>query len=110
PIFRLCHPGVERASRVLAKTSRLRGLFQRLFRRDAETKARDARATRQPALPQINRSACPSNSTAKGADTRNIATNRQGMDIVSAFVGRDGLKIHKMPDHGIAVGNADGAK
>jgi hypothetical protein len=49
-------------------------------------------------------------SAAESADTGNIATNRQGVDIVSAFVGRYGLKIHKMPDHGIAIGNADGAK
>ena len=33
-------------------------------------------------------------SAAESADTGNIATNRQGVDIVSAFVGRDGLKIH----------------
>ena len=50
------------------------------------------------------------NSPAESADTGNITTNGEGVDIVRAFVGRDGLEIHKVTDHGIAVGNADGAK
>src|SRR5206468_3737771 len=45
---------VARASRVLTLASRQRGLFERLFRRDAETNTRDACATRQPALPGID--------------------------------------------------------
>ena len=47
---------------------------------------------------------------AESADTGNVLANRQGVDVMGAFVGVDGLKIHKMPDHGIAIGNADGAK
>ena len=46
---------VAHASRVLTLASRQRGLFKRLFRRDAETNTRDACATRQPALPRILR-------------------------------------------------------
>src|SRR5437763_17054933 len=38
--------GVARASRVLVMRSRHRGLFERLFRRHAETNTRDACATR----------------------------------------------------------------
>src|SRR5438132_13446065 len=42
---------VAHASRVLTLAARQRGLFERLFRRDAETNTRDACATRQPVLP-----------------------------------------------------------
>src|SRR5438132_9405422 len=42
---------VRLGPRVLTLASRQRGLFERLFRRDAETNTRDACATRQPVLP-----------------------------------------------------------
>jgi hypothetical protein len=49
-------------------------------------------------------------STAKGTDPRNVAADDQRMDVVRAFVCGDGLKIHDMADHGVAIGNAGGAE
>src|SRR6267142_4676220 len=49
-------------------------------------------------------------STAKSTDPRNVAADDQRVDVVRAFVCGNGLKIHDMADHGVAIGYAGGAE
>src|SRR6266481_8589773 len=39
-----------------------------------------------------------------------VLANDQGVDVMGAFVGINALEIHEMSDHGIAIGDADGAQ
>src|SRR6266849_3738209 len=54
--------------------------------------------------------ACPSISAAEGTDPRDVLADDQCVDVVRAFVRVNGLKVHEMPNDGIAICDADGAQ
>src|SRR5438132_5014885 len=49
-------------------------------------------------------------SPAERIDARDVMADDQCMDVVRAFVGVDSLKVHEMPNHGIAIRDARGTK
>src|SRR6266481_7796586 len=49
-------------------------------------------------------------SATESIDAGDVLANDQGVDVMRAFVGINALEIHEMSNHGIAIGDADGAQ
>src|SRR5882724_6707731 len=49
-------------------------------------------------------------SATESIEAGDVLANDQGVDVMGAFVGINALEIHEMSDHGIAIGDADGAQ